>query len=487
MSVVGGVPKTLLVLSLLAVTLAGCVSDDAEPVDGVDEAPPAPALIPAEAYAPVTSNLIEDGPTHDHDDPGAHDAAANIELLDFDDPGEITNQFGEIDVQGDWLYQCILGDGFRIFDISNRADPVMVVHNAGGSCSDLKVTNDNEILIVSGDKVFDVSDKDDPYLVFKYDQGCHMCFIHDIDGTEYLFQAQSLAGGTGDLPERLPFQGTIHIAKIVRGATPADTILEPVSNYWADPLTYPNVHMPDANLYESSIHDMYVYDDPVENKPIMVVAHWDMGVRFVDVSDPATPVEFAKWDDFMGDCGDIHTVEVDFIDDKRIVAAATENGIIIDPVCSLNRWSWGFVYLFDITDWDAPVTLGKWHVPGVQPSEPMPNPDRNPAELVGLYSAHNLHFVDGFVYEALYHGGVWVIDARDRVEKGPALPPEILGRTDHVVTAGAYIPNCEGHGANVWDVWVSNGYLYMSDQDCGLFTTHFIGNNLNDPAITGDA
>lgn len=481
------VPRSLiLALATVTVVFAGCINNDAGTNDQtMDDA--APAIVPAAYYTAVTTNLIEDGPTHDHSDPAQHDALANVHLLDYDNQGNITSQFGEIDVQGDWLYQCALGDGFRIFDISTRANPVQTAHYSGPGCGDLKVTGDNELVIVSGRNVFDVTDKYDPVLVYEYDQGCHMCFIHQIGDVEYLFQAQSLAGGPGDVPNRLPFQGTIHIAKIVRGETAADTTLEPVANYWADPLSYPNTHLPDANPYEASIHDMYVYDDPVDNKPIMVVAHWDMGVRFVDVSDPAAPTEFAKWDDFGGDCGDIHTVEVDFIDDKRIVAAATENGIIIDPVCSANRVSVGFVYLFDITNWDNPVTLGKWHIPGLQPTEPSPNQDRSPAELVGLYSAHNIHFVGGFVYEAMYHGGVWVIDAAQRVRDGPASPVEIASRSDHVATAGAFIQGCEGFGANVWDLWVSDGYLYASDMDCGLFTTHFIGNPLNDPSWTGDA
>ncbi len=218
----------------------------------------------------------------------------------------------------------------------------------------------------------------------------------------------------------------------------------------------------------------------------MVVAHWDMGVRFVDVTDPSAPVEFAAWDDFMGDCGDIHTVDVDFVDGRRIVAAATENGIIIDPVCSLDRWSWGFVYILDATDFSDIRTLGKWHVPGVQPSEPMPREDRVPPDVCCFFSAHNLHFVGGRVYEAMYHGGVWVLDVAP-VLASPASAADLVLRTDHVPSAGYYFTTCEAGGPNAWEMWVKDGYLYASDIDCGLFTLHFIGDALNDPTRTGDA
>ncbi|MBW3582695.1 MAG: hypothetical protein KY455_06310 [Euryarchaeota archaeon] len=473
---------TLLVVGLLAVLFAGCIGEPA-PRPGAPE-PVTPAIVPGIAVEPFWDDPIEDGLEHDHADPAQHADHRNMALLghlgrDVTDQGE----FGEIDVVGDSVLQCLVQDGFRILDIEDRVVPVEVGRFSGTRCYDVKATADGALAVVSGKHLVDITNRSAPREVHRYDHGCHMCFVKEIDGAEYVFLAQSF----GMLRSTVPVQGIIEIVRIDRGDPLSDSTMEHVAD-WSAPLSaYPNSHLVDANPYELSIHDMYVYDDPLLGIPVMVVAHWDMGVFLVDVSDPTEPRTLGHWDDFMGDCGDIHTVEIDFIDGRRVIAAATENGLIIDPACSAARWSVGFVYLIDATDIEHPETLGKWHVPG---SGPLARPSESWSsfgEPVGPYSAHNIHFLGGRVYEAMYHGGVFVLDAAGFVAGGGADRLSTFLREDTVPTLGVYFPSCADGGPHVWDVFPKDGHLYVSDTRCGLYVLHFLGDPLPDPRLTGDA
>ncbi len=458
----------LVILGLFAVGLAGCVADDptAGTTGATDVARDILPGIPLDELDYVTEDPLaaHTDAGHDHADPAQHQGAHNVVSYGHAPPEE-GQRLTEIDVVGDFVYQCS-GSGFRILDITNRSAPQVVsVYSGEQTCADVKVTADGAYAIVMGVEIVDVTDKTSPEVVVA-DTGafCHMCYIHEIDGREYVFLAR-------DEPHEVPFGNGVGIYELTRDPVG----LERVGAFVVAPEDRVNTHMPDGDVFAHQVHDMLVYDDPVLGKPVMLAAYWDLGVRIVDVSDPAGPVEIGAWDDFNGDLGDIHTVGVDFIDDRRIIAAGTENGAIIDPVGSASGYSAGFVYLLDATDPADVRTLGKWINPGRHASGPEP---------VGVYSMHNLQFVQGRVYAAHYHAGVWVIDAAGYVQAAAEDPLRTALREDEVPSWGFVFTSTDDASPNVWDVVLKDGYLYASDIGNGLHTLRFVGDPLGDPAFT---
>ena len=453
--------------------LAGCLDGEIGVVDDGDIVVPGwktpHTYVPIEEITRVTRDPLA-GDTdigHSHTDGSQHRDQENIETF-VHVPGEQGQGFSELDIVGEYAYQCS-GAGFRILDIANRSNPVVVgQYTSTRSCADVKVTPDGAFAIVMGREIVDVRDKTNPILVNDATgTSCHMCYIKEIDGKEYVFLARAA-------PHEIPFGSGVGIYEFVR----EPPSLVHVSDFIVAPEDRVNTHLPDGDSFSHQVHDMTVYDDPLLGKPIMLAAYWDLGVRIVDVSDPKRPNELGAWDEFNGDLGDIHTVGVDFIDGRRYIAAGTENGAIIDPAGSASGYSVGYVYLLDATDVSDVVTLGKWLNPGKDPSG---------RDSVGVYSMHNLQFVDGRVYAAHYHAGVWIIDAAGYVKSARADPARTALKDDAVPTLGFFFTSTTGGtglSPNVWDVVLKDGYLYASDIGSGLHVLHFHADVLGDERLT---
>jgi hypothetical protein len=464
--------STSALTAMLAVAgMAGCLSS--QPMDAQDPPAPTPWLPPHTFIDLANLTHLNRDPlhahtnsAHDHNDPKQHVDAFNIESLAVVPPAQ-GQRITELDIVGDYAYQCS-GSGFRILDISNRSNPVEVSTYSGRTCADIKVTSDGAYAIIMGREIVDVQDKEKPVLVDEPTSFCHMCYIKVIGPKEYVFLAR-------DKAHEIPFGSGVGIYELVREPKVG---LVHVSDYVVAPADRVNTHLVDGDVYAHQVHDMTVYLDPQLNKTIMLAAYGDLGVRVVDVSNPAQPVEIGAWDDFMGDLGDVHTVGVDFIGGKRIIAAATENGAIIDPVGSASGYSAGYVYLLDATDLSNIVTLGKWINPGKHASGP---------QAVGVYSTHNIQFVQGRVYLAHYHAGVWVLDAASYVKSATPSATRTLMKQDDVPTWGFFFTSTETKSPNVWDVVLKDGYLYASDIDSGLHVLHFVGDPLGDPRFTSYA
>jgi hypothetical protein len=265
-----------------------------------------------------------------------------------------------------------------------------------------------------------------------FESGCHMLAVHK----SYLYCA--------------PNDATVRIFEIVE--TPAAVALVPVGAY--APLGAPvTTFAPGERQGSSFTHDMTVQDDPLTGEPVMYVSFWDYGLRVVDVSDPANPTELGAW---MGEgaeewgtyLGAVHTAMGSLVNGKRVLAYIPEYADI--PA----------VHFIDATDYMAMTALGVW---APKPAEAWGNSART-------FSTHNFQLVGDKVYLAMYHGGVWVIDASD-----PTMPKPVGYYLPAEGRAAGPVPMPFGASTSTWDVLVKNGVILAIDMPGGLYAIQFEG------------
>lgn len=468
--------RSVLVL-VVAATLAGCAAPAPGAVDLATDAP-ASAVVPGEDVDPVVGDPMPPALGHDHADPAQHEVEVNMDLVAHPALDLSEGRFQEMDVQGDWLAQCT-GNAITLWDVARADAPVVHATLAiERSCPDVKMTDDAAYLVAGGTQLWDIRAKDDPKLVAENKEtGCHMCAVHAIGGKDYLFSAANGAG--------------MAIAEIVREPPEIRKVAE-----WGfgtscrgNPQPWiGNLRAPDPDcLVVGQFHDVYVYDDPLLNKTIAVPAYWDLGMWFVDVSDPAKPEALGHWDDYRGESGDIHTTSVDFLtvdgETRRIAVAATETGPVIGPFSTVQPSS---LYVFDATDLGDIELLARWVNPGMRPS----GVQGGEPPIVGEFSTHNIQFEHGRVYMAHYHAGVWVLDVQAWLDAGGRPDDTTHVDGDPVPVLGVYVTrgmDGEKGRSMVWDVVVHDGFVYASDETFGLFVLHFRGDPRFDPAWTSDA
>lgn len=483
----------LVAATVLLLLLAGCLGTADDLGTTTEETQDRPAIVPGKDVEPIRGDpLPSDAPPHDHTDASQHDVAVNMELIAKPDvpassethhwngniPLGLNIRFGEMDVQGDVLAQCSRdGDGAYLWDITNRSDPQIAGRLTGqGSCPDIKLTKDAQYAIIGGNKLYDIRDIHDPVQVLEAEDagtpGCHMCSITEIDGEEYVV----LSGRSDNIGN-----DGFDVVRFTRD--PAS--MELVSS-WRKSLTEDSLGTLAEQDIANTVHDQYVYHDKLLNKTLVVPAMWDYGIYVVDISDPTAPKDLGHWGDYRGESGNIHTTAVDFIEvdgeERRIIIGATETGAIIGGLSATEP---GYIYIFDATDLDDIQLLGKWANPGMRSTgydtQFFP---------VGEYSAHNVQFVDGLVYMAHYHAGVWVIDVGSWVKENPDAKGDLRSPLpDDIPNMGVYLTHDAdvGTAGAIWDVVVKDGHIYASDYALGLFVLHYAGDDLNDPAETSDA
>ena len=139
------------------------------------------------------------------------------------------------------------------------------------------------------------------------------------------------------------------------------------------------------------VHDAVVQTHPVTGKPVMYVAHWDYGVRLVDLSDPANPTELGSYAEpapttFLT----THTVKPHptLIDGRHITVATAQCAYTPDAPC--------YVRILDTTDPAKPVQVGTWTLPE--------------AVHGNTYTTEIFDLADGRVVVPWGHAGVWVLD-----------------------------------------------------------------------------
>lgn len=418
--------RLLALLLLPALALAGCVGAP----DGVEA--PAPAAL-ADALAAMD----------------AGEPYANFHVL-----GEWRNSGSEVAAHEDLLY-VMQGGTVQVLNVSDPSTmtEVAAIDPAHGVL-DVKLSHDGRYLFVGDDSegsvpgtggtgpfvggiyVYDVEDPASAqlvtYLPIGPRRGPHMVAYHLYpDGREVVFGANA----------------DVSISEFDRAA---GTLTEK-ARYSPDLVFGFNrsPYVVDA-LYQGWAHDMFVQTEP-DGKVFMYVANWDAGLRIVDVSDPAAPVEVGGWNSFPeGHSGNLHTVAADWIGGKRIVVGTAEVGFaVVGGIGYAQGAEPGALYVWDATDASAPELIGQWENPhGVKAGgRPVDN---------GVMSTHNFQFEDGRLYVAHYGLGVFVLDASTPETWAE---PKVLAYYD------------EG-GMSTWDVIVHRGVTYSSGVE-GVLALHF--------------
>lgn len=190
-------------------------------------------------------------------------------------------------------------------------------------------------------------------------------------------------------------------------------------------------------------HDMTVYHDELLGAPVLYVAEGTLGWSAASLDDPANPERIGGSLGLEPGAGYAHTVRVEFVDGKRIVVTMQEVGQ-------------NTVKVYDATDLRAPVLLARWNADPTSPQTPQ----------------HNIQLLDGILYLAHYAHGVYVFDIT-AIERGPP----VLGTLEMAPIAHYAVESPEDGGplgfANVWDVALSKGILYVSDRATGFSSVGF--------------
>ncbi|HLE48053.1 MAG TPA: hypothetical protein VI818_07130, partial [Candidatus Thermoplasmatota archaeon] len=377
---------------------------------------------------------------------------------------------GEIDVVGDYAYVAIFSYGFAIVELKDPANPKVVGRGqipmpptpvVGHYTADIKVDKTGgwvflalELSPYAGMLVFDARDKANIKLAGFWPApgkllGCHMIEYAEIGGQEYVFCA--------------PLDAAIYVG-LLAPATPAPvrevvTVARwaPVSPVWANHVaTNPPGGL--AATAGSGHDDMTFQLDPLTNKPTLFVSMWSLGVWFVDISIPAAPLTLGGW---IGGgsklfAGNIHTtMAFKSPENKRIVAAIPEGS---RPPA---------IFVIDATDFNNPKLLSEWTaVPSFKNAAGV--------DVSGTFSMHNFQIVDGHMYVAMYHGGIWVVDIHNETMQRSPQP---------VASYMPHEPRADGrpYSIGAWDVVVWHGYMLTADSNGGFYVVH----RTEDPA--GDA
>lgn len=462
---------------VLVVLIAGCAAPTADVRDPV----PAPQLAPF-----VGEPIVQD---HDHADRAAHNASQGLRLVAHVKPWGDGSEYGaggvnEFAIRGQYVFVSRSNPegGFAVVDLSDPRAPRVVGDFRSEGGGDIEVTSDGRFVLLMtqrtlpgqqtldaatplaraprGVYVVDVSDPTRPALSSFFPlptNGPHTAFYYrDRSGQEIVaLQTYDLVTDptSGALEATNPGTQRIWLTELVRDATGAR--LEPRGEYAVTSLP------PSGQLYFP--HDAYIERHPVTGARLMYVAYWDAGVRIVDITDLARPVEVAAHADFAPSAliamHDVRPFPAP-IAGRHVLAAGPE--IVTAPEA-------GQVTFIDTTDPSAPEKLGHWSVPG-----------NLTVDSPFLFSPHVFDLdARGRLVIGYNHAGVWLVDASD-----PA----------NATTLGFYLPHEERPGfsgtqPSVWGARFYRGYVLATDGPTGLYVLETEQGPLpgNPPGVAGAA
>ena len=471
------IPVSILVILSTAI-VSGCLDPD----DLDDKLP--------QGAVPYSYYLSDEFPLdldHDHTDPTLHDAEFQMDFVahhactengDFV-PGSTVGGFTDIAFWGDYAF---IGkrDGFCILDISDPTQPKFVSHYRGEPSSDLEVSPDGNYAFLltqrntapsaaqagstdptdnlpRGAIVVDVSDKASPEFESFYPvptNGVHTAAVFRM-GERTIVSIQTYDWiPPGGLPvEPAPQQNPPYTQRIEITELKADASgimsLQRVGMYsHPRPTTSPLV------LYFP--HDVYMQEHPITGKTYLYAAYWDSGLIILDISNPASPQLVSQYDDpAPSKYNAYHDVKVseELIDERHITVTGPELEAAVGES--------GVFRIFDTTDPAHPVQLSAWGLPGVD-------------GFGGGYqfSPHVFQVIDGRIYLAHNHGGIWVVDISN---EALLMEPQV---------AGYYFPHGDeekpeswAKSASVWGAYYQNGYVYATEGTQGVHVLHWIGDD----------
>ncbi len=493
----------LMLIVTLSLVTAGCVdlasdltaaSDD--PVDDVED-----------ALAGVEDVLVQ---SHDHADVSQHGGSANMELLDYNPLVEWPSEFGktgygEVVAHDGLALVAVLGEpgGFFTVDVSDPSSTKVLgrYSTLGGGTYDVKFCEGTDYAVlgvqsasastaaagsaaegddaaVYGFHVVDISDPKTPEMVAFHSvppSGSHN--VHCYTGMDERVIITSTSSNfvfdpTGEvgLLASEPVFTKVEITELVESPDGEKVVLRGQYRIFLDePASFGEQRSLNDIVY---VHDMFVQEHPETGDHLLYVAHWEAGLRIVDISNPSAPQEVGHFDEKAAQYNNIHYVRPSptTIDGRHVTVVAPE------LIISENS---GFIRVLDTTDPANPELLSMWEAPGdVMNSEKL------------LFSPHNLDIDHGRMYIGHYHAGTWVVDIGNA--SNLASPETVAyympgGDEEHDLasveryTDDAYFN--EGIVPNVWGADYDGGVVYVSDISSGLYALHV----QDDPAVASSS
>lgn len=449
--------RAILFSVAVALLLSGCMQANL---------PATPAISPADVVAPFV-NPIAVG--HDHKDFALHVLANNVDLighsyLDATGGNNTPGGLGEIDVAGDYAFVAVFGHGFAIVDIKDPANPKLVSLTDtptpgtpvfGRYTADLKVDASGDWVFLGmelsetpGVLIYDTRDKAAPKFAGFWPApgtllGCHMVEYAAIAEQEYVFCAPlDNAIWVGLLLPPTP-EGHREIATVAHWVPTTPKFAQQQATAVAN---NPAAYGPGL---VSGHQDMTYQLDPLTHQPTLFVSFWNLGMRVLDVSVPAAPMELGSWAGEDGQLwrGNLHTTQATELQGHRIIITIPEG--TTPPA----------LFVLDATDLNQPKLLAQWTALDDFQGED------------GAFSLHNFQIVEGKVYIAMGHGGVWCLDIST---------PELQAHPEPKASYLPHMPRGDGqpYQGYYWDSVVHNGYWLTADGSGGFYVLHARG----DPA-----
>ena len=464
--------------------LAGCVSPPEDDPTGT-----------AGVLGAFVDPIVDD---HDHAAFEEHAlSTASMALVahtTMSDDGKALSYIGEMDTSGNLTVVQVLGrgsmPGFVLLDVSDPAAPTPVgrAQMPTAYVVDVKFSPDGKHVFAAGqagptrgraaeqvpggfeDAVgangfvqWDVSDPADPVRVgggLVEPTGCHMLSVKVLQEELTVF----CVANTVMVFQHAGEGAWTQVAAMGPGASGAG--LERV----VDETVAAGTGAANALLLGAEPHDITVQEDPLEpGRWLALVSYWDFGLRVFDVTDPRDPVELGAW---AGDAaqvyeGNVHGAILALHEGKRVAVVGPE--LLGSTVPAL--------WVLDMEDLAAPRLMAEWVPPGQHATQGL------------LLTVHQFQVVDGRVYLAYNHAGVWVLDLARIVAGGysedPARP-EVLGYYLPHEKVELFDPDLAAV-PNTWDVNVKDGYVFASDRYTGFYVLHHVPDALGDATLTSFA
>ncbi len=464
----------LLSLALVAVTIAGCVSEeDPEPEIEVPETPTvevpeAPPVVTHPEYGFITKDdLLEGGPEHfplpgqysGNNPPGNpyvwrkpmfHDFGEFPTGIDFKTmTGNVSGGNG-ISVFGPIAAVGTSGGPMHVISIADPLSPVVVSKiDVPMRDSDIIAYPDGRLVVVStgggGQMYFtEITDPYNPVVIGQLQTPNNNHNIANVPGTPFVYNSPSDGGSSTGLPLVGVPQDPVGETDIITAEDPANPVL---IRTW-------------ANGY--GCHDVTFYMNAVEGKFRGYCAGIE-ALQIWDVTNVTEPTVISEWGWPSGGVHNAGAVSLASFahlaipnHDATILILGDESGGGIAPACDFSvhepttgttaTGPLGNLWFYDITDETTPVLKGSY--------SPSAHDQRGSCTAhFGRVVEDTNHVVMGF-----YSAGVVLVDFRD-----PQNPYEVA----HYEKPAPVIGEGEGPGT-VWDVWYYQGYLFTGDTSKGM-------------------
>jgi len=416
------------------------------------------------------------------DDP----VVSGIEVLGHIDPGEGFN--GDVRAYGGFAYLATIGvgetcpaGGVRIYSVEDPADPEelgMIADGYEGTSTEQvwvgSIATDHfvgDIAVVAhricegttpevfrGLTIYDVSDPASPVALGFYETGSGTAGVEGFDVWAEDGRVVVAAAVPNSLLDNMRSLGDVRFVDISDPLSPSD-IVDWDFRRDADPVDRDTAA---DGADPRDLHASGVTFDPDGRRAF--VSLWDAGVVVLDVSTIES-LRTLGWTDSLGH-SEGKSGSTLFSTELQTLVVNHEDLDPLDDGDDQAAQSWGVQTVFDVGMQDRPEFVTKYSV-----EDALPNSD-GLVSLGGIYSVGDSLAVGHYAYSAWLSGGLRVVDLSNPLEPmevASFVPPAGIDPHDRFVS-----PNGVIKLPLVWSVHASNGLIYVSDINTGLWILRLI-------------